>query len=277
MIRRYIGWHFKKLKNVFRFDLSGSGRRLELFFNLHSYLVSQSERLKFDKISQTYILTSDVGTRYFVSSKTAKWSYWNGTMARGESMGKGYFLDQVEFNAGDLVVDCGAHIGDLKLYFDTKGLEIEYIGFEPSPKEFLCLKKNVQPSLVYNLGLWNFTGDLKFFVSSQNADSSFIEPKMHSHDIKMKVSRLDELEFRNIKLLKLEAEGGELEVLQGCKNILQNIQYISADLGFERGISEENTLPNVINFLLEDQMFKIISAVAPSGRLTVLFENTKKI
>jgi len=75
-------------------------------------------------------------------------------------------------------------------------------------------------------------------------------------------------------LLKLEAEGGEPEVLMGCIEILQNIDYISADLGFERGVSEENTFPEVINFLLYNG-FNVVKAIAPSGRNTVLFKNSR--
>ena len=53
-----------------------------------------------------------------------------------------------------------------------------------------------------------------------------------------------------IKLLKLEAEGGEPEVLLGSSTILNHIEFISADLGFERGLNSESTLPAVSNFLL---------------------------
>ena len=49
----------------------------------------------------------------------------------------------------------------------------------------------------------------------------------------MRLDSIESLKNRNIKLLKLEAEGAELQVLYGCKNILNNIEYISADIGFE--------------------------------------------
>ena len=55
--------------------------------------------------------------------------------------------------------------------------KINYVGFEPSPIEFHCLQDNVNPSKVYNKGLWNKEGELEFYISSQGADSSLIEPK----------------------------------------------------------------------------------------------------
>jgi hypothetical protein len=55
----------------------------------------------------------------------------------------------------------------------------------------------------------------------------------------------------------LEAEGFEPEIISGMENCLENIEYISADLGFERGINQETTAPQVLNFLLNEG-FEII-------------------
>jgi hypothetical protein len=54
----------------------------------------------------------------------------------------------------------------------------------------------------------------------------------------------------------------------------KNIDYIAADLGFERGVLEENTFPAFINILLNNG-FEVVSAIAPSGRNTILFKNSK--
>ena len=62
------------------------------------------------------------------------------------------------------------------MWFNIKKIKIDYVGFEPSLIEFNCLKRNVAPSKVYNFGLWNKNEKIKFYNSSQGADSSFIEP-----------------------------------------------------------------------------------------------------
>jgi FkbM family methyltransferase len=273
LFKGYFSWHRKRVNETFRHQLSGRGGRLVIFFNIHAYLAKNNERLGYNKSDGTYRLVGSK-TRYFLSPKTAQWSYWNGSAVRGASIGNGYFLDEIQFNNGDLIVDCGAHIGDLKLYFENIGVDVEYIGFEPSLPEFLCLEKNVYPSKVYNIGLWKDKSSLKFFRSSFSADSSFIEPKSYTETSTILVDRLSNIESRHIRLLKLEAEGGEPEVLIGCIEILQNIDYISADLGFERGASEENTFPEVINFLLYNGS-NVVKAIAPSGRNTILFMNSR--
>ena len=53
-----------------------------------------------------------------------------------------------------------------------------------------------------------------------------------------------------IKLLKIEAEGAEPQVIRGCSGILDRTEFISADLGFERGVLRDSTFIPVTNFLL---------------------------
>jgi hypothetical protein len=120
------------------------------------------------------------------------------------------------------------------------------------------------------LGLWENNGELDFYVSMNNADSSFIKPESYTEIKKITTTRLDSIDLGNekITLLKLEAEGAELEVLKGCTEILDRIQYISADLGFERG--GESPLPEVTNFL-NNYGFEMIKFGYP--RIVALYLN----
>ncbi|CDO59091.1 hypothetical protein BN1012_Phect877 [Candidatus Phaeomarinobacter ectocarpi] len=54
----------------------------------------------------------------------------------------------------------------------------------------------------------------------------------------------------NIRLLKLEAEGLEPEILIGCGEALGKIDYIAVDGGEERGLKSEETLSTVANYLI---------------------------
>lgn len=90
--------------------------------------------------------------------------------------------------------------------------------------------------------------------------------------LKVEAKRLDKLEFRKIRLFKVEAEGAEIEVLMGAEKILKNIDYISADLGPERDMDQKNIIPAVINYLLYKN-FELVEAAAPSNRRTFLFKN----
>ena len=83
--------------------------------------------------------------------------------------------------------------------------------------------------------------------------------------------RLDELEDRKIKLLKIDAEGHELEVIKGAEKILNNIEYITVDMGAEKNSGSENTVASVINYLLNK---KFIMVSFKENRTTGLFKNS---
>lgn len=77
-----------------------------------------------------------------------------------------------------------------------------------------------------------------------------------------------------IKLLKIDEEGCELEILQGCLGILPKIQYISVDAGYERGTLELCTFAEVSNYLYENG-FYLEGFRSESQRVLGLFKNTQ--
>jgi hypothetical protein len=74
-----------------------------------------------------------------------------------------------------------------------------------------------------------------------------------------------------VRLLKLEAEGAEPEILAGGKKILQLIDYIAVDCGFERGLKQESTLREVLNILYGNS-FRLIDF--NYKRMSFLFANS---
>lgn len=247
------------------------GNSFAFFFNLRAVITSSPSRLSWD------------GERFIVSDKNlpgfskrirhqrqCNMAYEFGIEHRAESLATCYFLDQIDFKRGDIVLDCGANVGDLKTWFDLNEKEVEYIGFEPSPVEYSCLKENVKPSAVHNIGLWNDVGELEFFLSSQGADSSLIQPPEYEEIIKVPVAKLKDFVASPVKLLKLEAEGAEPEILEGLEERLNFIEYISADLGFERGVKCESTLVPVTNYLL-NRDFELLNF--SGGRISALYRN----
>ncbi len=242
-----------------------------LFFNISAALRRQNVRFYFDNENRIYTAKSEKYLRYFYA-KEQNWNcYESGVAERGQSLGKAYFLNEIDFKNGDLIVDCGANVGDLRLYFQENDLEIKYLGIEPSPREFACLQKNSPESTCLNIGLWSENSELKFFVSSANADSSFIEPCRYTDVITIPTKRLDTVLDEPIKLLKIEAEGAEPEALLGCEGLLNKIDYISADLGFERGVLQESTLAPVTNYLLSNG-FELVKVGYP--RIVALYKRS---
>ena len=89
--------------------------------------------------------------------------------------------------------------------------------------------------------------------------------------ITVNVMQLTDLfqDVKNIKLLKVEAEGAEIEVIKGSIGILNNIEYITGDFGFERGIEQSETYTEVKK-IIEKNNFELLKV---SEQLTALFKN----
>ena len=267
---------FKILINKITFNQKG------YFFiailNFRALITNSDAKFKYHPKKQYYEVTSkntlDTRSLIFKHELQGGISYLKGIQARGDGIGSRYFLTKIDFKDGDIIFDCGANAGDLLLWFQNRSLKIAYTGFEPAPEEYGCLKRNIQHHHAHQVALWQNDGKLDFFCSSQAADSSIIEPSSFDEIIQIEAARLDNFLYTNIKLLKLEAEGGELEVLKGAGTKLRTIHYISADLGPERGVMKEKTLIPVTKFL-ESNNFTL--AYYNSVHQVALFKNNDVI
>jgi FkbM family methyltransferase len=218
----------------------------------------------------------------------ALWLYKLGFSRRCRDICTSYCLDRVKYNPGDIVLDVGANYGDLKLYLDSVNAQIRYIAFEPGEIDYYCLmlnhgnedmiKQNLNVYLQTALGSLN--GEMNFYDDTKSASSSLlpVPGAINSYSVVVKcldtVVREHSLSGKFIKLLKLEAEGLEPEVCRGMTQTLPFINYIAADLGYERGMEQETTAPDVINFLLLNN-FQVLDANLKDGRF--LFVNRSLI
>lgn len=215
------------------------------------------------------IVVSKLRSYHVLRSRVAL--YRKGLFFRGQQIGKSYHLDKIKFLDTDLVVDVGANVGDLILYLPTA---IRYIGIEPSPEEFNLLRLNVTTnSKIFNNAAIDMNRQVSFYINSEEADSSIFEPTSHSKIINIQGIRLDSLIKEKVKLLKIDAEGGELEVLTGCENVLGLITYIAIDCGFEKGKNRESTFIPCLKFL-QSHSFELLE-VGENYRF--LFKNSALI
>ena len=256
----------------YRVLVRSKGKSFRRLYNAGARMLGRGVRAAWDPATQrSSVVSNDRVVETYPEHRAI--NYRKGIDIRAAQLGADYLLPMVAFADGDVVIDCGANVGDLKLYFKHVGVDVEYVGIEPGPGEFEVLERNVAPSRAINVGLWDQDGELTFYVASDGADSSLIEPPSYDAVTTVPTRRLDGLvDYPCIRLLKLEAEGAEPEALAGSSGLFDRIDYIAADLGAERGKEQTSTLPEVTNYLVRNG-FDLVAV--NHRRVAALFRNTR--
>ncbi len=217
----------------------------------------------------------DFKNPFFLSRKSRFYMYSDGLNNRLEHLFNEYLLNQIKFNDNDLIIDCGANIGELGFYLNYKFGIKNIIAIEPDKQEFekLQLNTNYANYLPLNYALYNKNGEIDFYLNNETADSSVFGNKSLTQ-VSVKTITLNELfnkqKIKKCKLLKLEAEGAEPEILEGGLEALKHIEYISVDCGAERGVNNEITVAPVSK-IIHKLNFSLIDA--GGVRKILLFKN----
>lgn len=180
--------------------------------------------------------------------------YRYGVKRRVTDLLSDYFIFPDEIEDGDVVIDCGANIGEIGLGLKLAGKSVRYIAFEPGEGEMSRCRLNNPDGTCEQLALWHEKTTLKFFEKSNTADSSLIEFSGYDSVTTIETTTLDAYCLENgieeIKVLKIEGEGAEPEILRGAEETLKRVKYICVDCGPERGLAKEPTLPAVCQLLV---------------------------
>ncbi|MCY7422747.1 MAG: FkbM family methyltransferase [Chitinophagaceae bacterium] len=137
-------------------------------------------------------------------------------------------------------VDVGAHDGKILSLFIRRCPLATHFAFEPLPHLFrLLVRKYGSACQVFKLALSNKTGMASFnYVVSNAAYSSLLRRPDVQHEaeafIEVKMDLLDRIIPPNIPiaLIKIDVEGGELDVLRGAERIIENYKpYILFEFG----------------------------------------------
>ena len=190
------------------------------------------------------------GQCVYVSDRKRLHLYTKGVLHRQRWLLGDYRIPLDLVRAGDFVVDVGANSGELGIWAQSHGAA--YCGLDPDPNAFRALGKNVGEANAHQVAIGSINGRAEFYLSTEDADSSLFEPDVYQEKIIVKKKTLDSVLLsigasESIRLLKIEAEGMEPEVLAGASEALCRAEYIAVDAGPERG--GENTVPDVINTL----------------------------
>jgi len=154
-------------------------------------------------------------------------------------------LDKIEINFGDIVIDCGANIGDVTNYFQNRGAKV--IAFEPNEYAYNVLqerfKNNPKVTCVQKgVAGSNNTGKGKLFLHEEagkdqvmySTGSSIVSDKNNVNtENYLLIELIDLCKFikilnKPVKILKIDIEGAEIDLLNSLidEGIAQEIPYI---------------------------------------------------
>ncbi len=242
----------------------------KLFCSLINFFFNNEEKIYYE--NNFYKKTLKTGDIYYPNKRILRMV--NEPDIQLKKLLESYCIADVSLSEGDVIIDCGANVGELNVAIQNNDIKINYIAFEPDPETFECLKLNNPESSnnLYNKALSNTNSKENFYIDNLGGNSSLINFG-NNDSIIVSTATLDSFEISGkIKLIKIEAEGFEPEVLYGAKETIKNTEYISVDYGFERGPEQESTIVEV-NKLLYHENFELVQF--SEYRLIGLYENKK--
>ena len=136
-----------------------------------------------------------------------------------------------EIKEGDTVLDIGANIGYYTLLFaKLVGPTGKVFAFEPEPKNFKLLKKNVEENNYKNTQFFqNAVSDkdekLKFYISDESsAANQLFQPKKFNEIIEVDSIKLDNFFSKDTKIdfVKIDIQGAEGTAIKGMISLLKN-------------------------------------------------------
>jgi len=156
-------------------------------------------------------------------------------------------------NQEPTIIDGGSNIGLSVLYFKQLYPQSKVIAFEPDPRVFSYLKKNIENLKLANIelvqkALWNSEEKLEFM--SEGADGGRVNYLENNRNtIYVATVRLRDYLSQPIDFLKLDIEGAETEVIQDCRDLLHNVKNLFVE--YHSFVSQPQTLHKIIDILSE--------------------------
>lgn len=179
-----------------------------------------------------------------------------------------FVLKTISYEPSDVILDVGANLGWYsinisKLYPDNS---IQIFAFEPDDVNFALLKENIKLNNTTNIMAINkaiaekYDQKVLYKYPDKNLGrhSLFRDHKLDQQQMLVETISLDEfittqhLNTDKIKLLKIDVEGYEYQVLLGCIKTLPNILYILHE--FSPLVMRQNNInpKELLNLLLNN-------------------------
>jgi len=146
---------------------------------------------------------------------------------------------------GDWVIDVGASVGRYTCYMSPcVGEDGRVLAFEPMLESFSLLTENVRSSQATNVSLYNLALSSENIVARmavpedpQTHLSNYYEAHINASGVPVLCVTLDSLALPHaVRLIKVDAEGHDLHVLEGAQRLIQRDRPVIIVEGWESGV-----------------------------------------
>jgi FkbM family methyltransferase len=184
-----------------------------------------------------------------------------------------------------VVLDVGANVGAVAREYLRHFPTAQIHCFEPVPATFERLRANLKGfgrATLHREAVGTKVGSTKMFVGSNSLTNSLVKSSGHSNEIEVPVTTIDAFCSQHgieaIDLLKVDAEGFDMEVLQGGIGVLSTgrVTFVLVEATPNRSVQQHVWLGEIQSFLepLGFQLYGLYDQnLAWDGRPMVQFAN----
>ena len=176
----------------------------------------------------------------FVNSHTSPYAI----MGTAEEIENGeYDLENFYCEAGDVMVDIGAHIGMTSILYAKMYPQLKIYAFEPDPGNYIALLRNIKMNNISNIipinkavtcdgeplsfsiyPFWSACGCSDKLSNSSNKTKHYLVESIKLEDI------FKQFNIEKCRFLKIDCEGSEYEILYNTpKEIFEKIEYLAGE------------------------------------------------
>lgn len=177
---------------------------------------------------------------------------------------------------GDIVLDCGASVGD----FTREALKAgaaKVIASEITPESIECLRRNLASEIqagkvvVYPKGVWNKDDVLTMFVDTTNfAANSVVGGAGLLPSVQVPLTTIDkivtELGLPRVDFIKMDVEGSEVNAIAGAQEAIRRWKPRLA-ISTEHSWEDQFEIPKTVRNLRSDYQMRCIECLELNRRI----------
>lgn len=144
-----------------------------------------------------------------------------------------YDHPQAHVHQGDVVFDCGAHIGGFTRVALRAGARL-VVAIEPEQANLVALRRNLEAEIkagkvrIVEKGVWDKIGRLSLHVSQTGDSHSVVVPQNAQRDEAIEVTTIDALaagmKLTRVDFVKMDIEGAERNALRGARDVIRRFK-----------------------------------------------------